>query len=78
MKKFLKSITKKNSAELRRELTFAHLIIVMLSIVSIILLALGATLTINFDPKLSVIAGTLLGILAIISACMSYMYSKTK
>jgi hypothetical protein len=78
MKNIFKMISKKNSNDLKRELTFAHLIIVMLSIVSIILLALGATLTINFDPKLSVIAGTLLGVLAIISSCMSYVYSKTK
>lgn len=78
MKKFLKIMVKKNGSDLKRELTFAHLIIVMLSIVSIILLALGTTLTINFDPKLSVIAGVLLGVLALVSSCMSYIYSKTK
>jgi drug/metabolite transporter (DMT)-like permease len=78
MKKLLKMISKKNGSDLKRELTFAHLIIVMLSIVSIILLALGATLTINFDPKLSTIAGVLLGVLALVSASMSYVYSKTK
>ncbi len=78
MKKIFKKILKKNNSELKQELIFAHIIIALLSLVAIVLLALGATLTISFNTKLSAIAAALISILALISLAMSVIYSRTK
>lgn len=78
MKKLFKKLTKKNNSELKQELIFAHIIIALLSLVSIVLLALGATLTISFNNKLSAIAAALIAVLALISLAMSVVYSRSK
>jgi|GEM_PF-3012500 len=78
MHKLFKQIMKKNNVELRNELVMAHIIIALLSLVSIILLALGATLTISFNTKLSAIAAGLISVLAVISLLMAVLYSRKK
>jgi hypothetical protein len=71
-------MSKQNISEVRQELARAHLIIALLSIISIVLLMLGTTLTIEFDAKLSTIAGVLLGALTLISVTMSFVLFKQK
>ncbi len=71
MKKFLKKFSKQNIREVRQELARAHLIITFLSVISIALLYLGATLTVAFDAALSIVAAALLTLLIIISLSIS-------
>ena len=78
MKKLFKKMSQQNAHELRRELIRAHIMIVLLSFVSIALLTLGATLTIAFDVNLSLIAGSLLTILALISLGIAIILSDSK
>ena len=79
MKKLFKRMSKQNANELRQELARAHLIITLLSLIAILLLALGTSLTVSFDVTLATIAGIFLGILAIISLFVSYLlYNHTK
>lgn len=78
MKKLFKKMSKQNISEVRQELARAHLIIALLSIISIVLLILGTTLTIEFDAELSTIAGVLLGVLTLISITMSFVLFKQK
>ena len=78
MKKFVKQLSKQNINEVRQELSRAHLIIMLLSLVSILLLMLGSTLAIEFDLVLSIVASVLLAMLAVISAYMSIILRNLK
>ena len=74
MKIIFKYISKKGVAGLREELMRAHLIIAILSLISIVLLVLGVNLSVGFDYQLSMIAGILLATLCIISVgIISYL-----
>lgn len=64
-------MSKQNINEVRQELSRAHLVIVLLSMIAIVLLLLGAIPTAEFDTRLSNTAGALLGIIMIISLVMS-------
>lgn len=78
MDKLFKKIKKQSSNDVRQELGRAHIIIALLAVVSIALLALGSAQDIIFDPTLSTVAGTLLGILALISVTISYYLTNFK
>ena len=78
MTKFFKKFMKQNAAELRKELSRAHLIISLLAISVIALLSLGAVQYVTFDPTLSAICVVLLSIIAFISLCMTFTLSKNK
>ena len=78
MKKFFKKFSKRTLFEVRNELSRAHLIIVLLSVVSIILLTLVARLATDINPTLTLICCGLLGFLAIISLVTSFMLTTGK
>ena len=78
MTKFFKKFMKQNAAELRKELSRAHLIISLLAISVIALLSIGAVQYVTFDPTLSAICVVLLSIIAFISLCMTFTLSKNK
>lgn len=78
MNKLFKKVSKLKSSQLQQELMRAHLIITLLSLVGIILLALGATLSESLDANLSIIAGVGLSMLAIVSLFVSYCLSNYK
>jgi hypothetical protein len=71
VKKLFKSMSKQNINEVRQELSRAHLVIVLLSIIAIVLLLLSAIPTAEFDTRLSNTAGVLLGVIMTISLVMS-------
>ena len=71
MKKIFKKLSNRSTAEIRKELSRAHLIITMLSIIAIVLLVLGVDERVVLDPTLSGIAGGLLIIVALISFSVS-------
>jgi len=76
--KLFKKIHKQNTAELRGELSRAHLIISLLSLIAIVLLTIGSTMEVGFDANLSTVASAFLAILAIVSLCISYNLFKHK
>jgi len=76
--KFSKKIAKQNTAELRGELSRAHLIISLLSLIAIVLLTVGSTMEVGFDTNLSTVASAFLALLAIVSLCISYNLFKHK
>lgn len=76
--KLLKKIPKQNIAELRGELSRAHLIISLLALICIVLLTLGPTFAVSFDNNLSTIASVFLGVLALTSLGISYFLFKRK
>jgi hypothetical protein len=78
MSKMFKKFTKQTSADIRKELARAHIIIAMLSIAIIVLLSLGAVQPVSFDQSLSAICVVLLSLVTFVSACMSYTLLKTK
>jgi peptidoglycan/LPS O-acetylase OafA/YrhL len=72
MSKHFKKFLKQNIHEVRRELARAHLIIALLSVAVIVLLSLGATQPVTFNPVMSAVCVVLLSVVAFISLCMSY------
>lgn len=77
-KTVISKFANKNLAGMRRELARAHIIIALLSLVSIALLALGSVEAITFDATLSAICVVLLSIVALISVCMSVTLFRQK
>ena len=71
MKKIFKKLSNRSTTEIRKELSRAHLIITLLSVIAIVLLILGVDERIVLDPTLSGIAGGLLVIVALISFSVS-------
>ena len=67
MNKIFKKLVKKNTNELKQELGRAHLIIVLLSIGVNLLLLLGASTAVRFEPTLSAICVALLSFVIIVS-----------
>ena len=78
MKKPFKKLSEHKINEIHQELARAHLVISLLSIIAIVLLLLGATLTVEFNAKLSIIAGVLLSFLTLISMSTSIILFKNK
>ncbi len=77
--KLFKQVPKQNMAELRGELSRAHLIISLLAIIAIVLLTLGSVVpSSGFDPGLSNIASAFLAFLLFISLGVSYALFKYK
>jgi len=76
--KFSKKMAKRNTTELRGELSRAHLIISLLALIAIVLLTVGSTMEVGFDANLSAIASAFLALLAIVSLCISYNLFKNK
>lgn len=80
MPKFIKKMLKMDNLDknYQKELTRAHLIIAFLSIGIIILLSIGASQPVTFDPILSAICVVLLSVVIILSLCMTYGLSAKK
>lgn len=78
MKKSFKSITKKNTKELKVELGRAHLIIALLAAAVSALLALGATQPVEFDGTLSAICVAMLSTVIIVSLSASITLLRKK
>jgi hypothetical protein len=78
MSKLFKKFNKKSTAEIRKELARAHLIIALLSMALIVLLSLGAIQPVTFDATLSAICVILLSLIAFISTCVSFTLFSNK
>ncbi len=78
MSKLFKRFNKQNTAEIRKELARAHVMIALLSMAIITLLSLGAIQPVSYDQSLSAICVVLLSIVALISLGMAYNLSKSK
>lgn len=76
--KLFKKVPKQNMAELRGELSRAHMIIALLSLIAIVLLVLRSTVTSEFDPTLSNLASAFLAFLVLVSLGVSYALFKYK
>ncbi len=80
MNKLMKKLSKQKTQELRKELVRAHLIISLLSFVSIVLFLFSSTLpdAVNLDFSLSIIASVLLLFLIVTSTLTAYTLSNIK
>lgn len=78
MEKLLKKLSKQKLADVRQELSRAHLIIALLSLIIIGLLMQGSTVAIILDLKLSIICALLLTLVALTSFTMSFALAYTK
>ena len=75
MSKLLKKPSSQNANELRGELSRAHIIIALISIIAIALLILGMDKEIIIDPRLSIISIGLLTIILLNSISTSLALS---
>lgn len=73
MKIAIKKYSKMNAYELRQELARAHVIIAALSVATMLLLYFGATLEIQLDQPLSILAGILSGFVGILSLTVAFV-----
>lgn len=73
MKVSLKNYSKMNAYDLRQELARAHVIISALSVATMLLLYFGATLEIQLDQPLSILAGVLSGIVGLLSLAVAFV-----
>lgn len=76
--KKIKNINKMNNQEMQKELSRAHMIIALLCLSIIVLLSIGVSEPVTFEPTLSAICVVLLSIVAFISLSMTYALSKKK
>lgn len=78
MEKLFKKYNAKKLGDLRKELSRAHLIIALLSLVICVLLIEGSTQPVLFDPLLATISIVLLLIVGITSLVISTVAWRTK
>ena len=74
----IKKLANLNTTDYRNELVRAHLIITFLCLIAVLLLMLGALFPTQLDFNLSITAGVLLILVAMISGSMSAILYKYK
>lgn len=78
MKKVLKRLSQQKIGDVRRELGRAHLIIALLSFITIVLLIQGTVAPIGLDRTLTAISSVLLAIVATTSLVIALALTKIK
>lgn len=73
MKISFKQYAKMNVYDLRQELARAHVIIAALAVATMLLLYFGATLEIQLDQPLSILAGVLSGLVGVLSLGVAFL-----
>lgn len=78
MRKFFVSKNKRTLAEFRRELARAHLLIALMSVVTILLVSLGTARLSTLDTRLTTLCVVLLTVVSLISLYVSVALFRKK